>query len=66
MGKDADFAITDGDLLHYMTLVQQTIVNGRVAYDKDEDSLYGHIRPAGDDDAPPPNDHWPRRLGEDW
>lgn len=66
VGKDADFVITDGDLLHYMTLTRWTIVNGRVAYDKAKDSLFDHIRPAGDQDAPPPDDHWPRRLGEEW
>ncbi|MCA8961413.1 MAG: amidohydrolase family protein [Planctomycetes bacterium] len=66
VGKDADFAITDGDLLHYMTLVRWTVVNGEIAYDKAKDSLYDHIRPNGDRDAPPPDDHWPRRLGEDW
>ncbi|MBN2474288.1 MAG: amidohydrolase family protein [Pirellulales bacterium] len=64
VGKDADFAIVDGDLLHYMTLVRWTVVNGRVAYDKQKDSLLEHIRPGGDRDAPPPPDYWPRRLGE--
>jgi imidazolonepropionase-like amidohydrolase len=66
VGKDADFAIVDGDLLHYMTLVRWTVVNGRVAYDKQKDSLLDHIRPGGDRDAPPPPDHWPRRLGQAW
>ncbi len=66
IGKDADFAITDGDMLHYMTLVRWTIVNGRIAYDKQKDSLFDHIRPDGDRDAPPPPDHWPRSLGEEW
>lgn len=66
VGKDADFIITDGDVLHYMTQVQYTIVNGRVLYDKDNDTLYSHIRPGGDLNAPPPTDHWPRRLGQDW
>ncbi|MFK7962270.1 MAG: amidohydrolase family protein [Phycisphaerales bacterium] len=64
VGKDADFVIVDGDLLHYMTLVQKTIVNGRVAYDKEEDSLFSHIRPAADPEAVPPDDYWPRRLGD--
>ncbi len=63
-GKDADFVITDGDLLHYMTLVRWTIVNGRVAYDKQEEKLLDHIRPDGRRDAPPPADYWPRSLGE--
>ncbi|OHB67235.1 MAG: hypothetical protein A2V70_00585 [Planctomycetes bacterium RBG_13_63_9] len=66
IGKDADFAIVDGNLLHYMTLVRWTVVNGRIAYDKQKDSLLSHIRPNGNLDAPPPPDHWPRRLGEDW
>jgi cytosine/adenosine deaminase-related metal-dependent hydrolase len=44
-GKDGDFIVCDGDLLHYNTLVQWTIVNGRVAYDKEKESLFAHIRP---------------------
>jgi imidazolonepropionase-like amidohydrolase len=66
VGKDADFCITDGDLLHYMTLVRWTVVNARVAYDKQKDTLFDHIRPGGDRNAPPPSDWWPRRLGSDW
>ncbi len=62
VGKDADFAIVDGELLHYMTMVRWTIVNGRIAYDKQKDSLLDHIRPGGDRDAPPPADYWPRSL----
>ena len=65
IGKDADFAIVDGDPLHYMTHARWTIVNGRVAYDKAKDTLFNHIRPEGDQDAPPPDDYWPRRLGAD-
>ena len=65
VGKDADFVITDGDLLHYMTHARWTIVNGRIVYDKDTDSLFEHIRKGGDPDAPPPDDYWPRRLGAD-
>jgi imidazolonepropionase-like amidohydrolase len=64
-GKDADFMICDGDPLHYMTLMRWTVVDGRVVYDKQKESLYSHIRPDGDRDAPPPDDYWPRRLGED-
>jgi len=63
VGKDADFVVTDGDILHYMTLARWTIVNGRIAYDKQKETLYNHIRPDGDRDAPPPDDYWPRRLG---
>ena len=66
VGKDADFAIVDGDLLHYMTLVRWTIVGGRVAYDKQKDSLKSHIRPDGNLDAPAPSEYWPRSLGEQW
>jgi imidazolonepropionase-like amidohydrolase len=64
VGKDADFAIVDGDLLHYMTMVRWTVVNGRIAYDKQQDSLLSHIRPGGDRDAPAPSEYWPRSLGE--
>jgi len=64
VGKDADFVITDGDLLHYMTMVRWTVVNGRIAYDKQKDTLLSHIRPEGKLDAPPPPDYWPRSLGE--
>ncbi|MFV2066484.1 MAG: amidohydrolase family protein [Pirellulales bacterium] len=64
VGKDADFVIVGGDLLHYMTLVRWTVVNGRIAYDKKKDSLLNHIRPDGKRDAPAPTDDWPRSLGE--
>ncbi len=63
VGKDADLIVTDGDLLHYMTHVRWTVVNGRLAYDKKKESLFDHIRPDGDLDAPPPDDYWPRSLG---
>jgi len=66
VGKDADLIVTDGDLLHYLTHVTHAVVNGRLVYEKSEDSLFNHIRPAGDADAPPPDDHWPRRLGDEW
>ena len=65
VGKDADLIITDGDVMHYMTLVRHAIVNGRIVYDKQKESLYDHIRPDGDTDPPPPDDYWPRRLGAD-
>ena len=64
-GKDADLVICDGDILHYMTQVQYTIVNGRIVYDKSKVTLFEHIRPDGDRDAPPPDDYWPRQLGAD-
>ena len=64
VGKDADFAITDGDLLHYMTHVRYTVVNGELVYDKFDNSLYSHIRTDNPEDEA--RDHWPRSLGEDW
>lgn len=66
VGKDADFIVVDGDLLHYQTLVRWSIVNGRVVYDRMKDTLFDHIRPEDDPDAPPVVDGWPRSLGEDW
>jgi len=63
VAKDADFVVTDGDMLYYMTQTRWTIVNGRIAYDKMKDTLFNHIRPDGDRNAPPPKDYWPRRLG---
>ncbi len=65
VGKDADFAIVTGDLLHYTTIARWTIVNGRVAYDKEKETLFQHIRTGGDENAPPPKDAWPRRLGQE-
>jgi imidazolonepropionase-like amidohydrolase len=62
VGKDADLVVCDGDLLHYMTLVRYTIVNGRVAYDKAKESLYAHIRPTGQREVPQFEDQWPRQL----
>ena len=64
VGKDADFAIADGDLLHYMTHVRYTVVNGELVYDKFDNSLYSHIRTDKPEDEA--RDHWPRSLGEDW
>lgn len=62
VGKDADLIVCDGDLLHYMTQVHYTIVNGRVAYDKSKSTLYAHIRPQGKPEVPVFDDLWPRRL----
>lgn len=64
-GKDADLIIADGDMLHYMTMSRWTVVNGRIMYDKAKDTLLNHIRPDGNPDPPPPNDIWPKRLGQD-
>lgn len=44
VGKDCDLVITRRDLLHYQTLPEWTIVNGRVAYDKERESLFRAIR----------------------
>lgn len=62
IGKDADLIIADGDILHYMTLVHYSIVNGRVAYEKAKDTLFAHIRPDGKPAVPDFDDIWPRRL----
>jgi len=44
-GKDFDALVCDGDIMHYETFVQVAIVEGKVAYDKDEEIFYAHIRP---------------------
>ena len=44
VGKDCDLVIARGDILHYETLPEWTVVNGRVAYDKQKDSLLRHVR----------------------
>jgi len=65
VGKDADFFVADGDALYYMTMSRWTIVNGRIMYDKNKETLLNHIRPDGNINPPPPNDVWPKRLGSD-
>lgn len=50
VGKDADMVVTDGDLLHYETFVQYAVVGGEIAYDKNEELYYAHIRPLEDTD----------------
>ena len=45
VGKDCDALITDGDLLHYQTFVQYTVVEGKLVYDKQKEIFYKHIRP---------------------
>ena len=45
IGKDADVVVTDGDLLHYQTFVQYTVIEGKLAYDKQKEIFYSHIRP---------------------
>jgi imidazolonepropionase-like amidohydrolase len=45
VGKDCDLIITDGDILHYETFVQWSVVDGKVVYDKQQELYYAHIRP---------------------
>ena len=45
VGKDADLIITDGDLLHYKTFVQWSVIGGRMVYDKEAELYLAHIRP---------------------
>jgi len=66
-GKDADLIVCDGDLLHYETMVQWAVVNGKIVYDKEKEPLFRHIRPRageGPGAAPVPSDYWPRRWIE--
>jgi imidazolonepropionase-like amidohydrolase len=44
-GKDCDLIVTDGDLLHYKTFVQFTVVDGKLAYDKEKELFFAQIRP---------------------
>lgn len=60
VGKDADMIVCDGELLDFFTTVQWTIVNGRVAYDKSKETLYGHVRPRSPSTQPAPYKFWPR------
>ena len=53
VGKDADLIVTDGDLLHYQTFVQYTVIDGQVVYDKQEELFFSHIRPREDVELPP-------------
>jgi hypothetical protein len=45
VGKDCDLIVTDGDLLHYQTFVQYTVIDGDLVYDKEEELFFAHIRP---------------------
>ncbi len=45
VGKDCDLIVTDGDLLHYRTFVQYTVVDGKLVYDKEKELFFAHIRP---------------------
>jgi len=44
-GKDADLIICGGDLFHYRTFVEWSVVGGRVVYDKQKAPYFAHIRP---------------------
>jgi len=48
VGKDCDLIVTDGDLLHYQTFVQYTVVDGDVVYNKQDELFFAHIRPRDD------------------
>ena len=45
VGKDCDAIVTDGDILHYQTFVQNAVVAGEMVYDKQEEVFFAHIRP---------------------
>ena len=61
VGKDADIVICDGEMLHYKTQVYWSIVNGKVAYDRDKVNLFRHIRPR-DPKMKKGEQWWPRPL----
>jgi len=52
IGKDCDVIVTDGDVLHYKTFVQWAVVDGKVAYDKEKELFFAHIRPRPEAAAP--------------
>lgn len=52
VGKDCDVIVTDGDVLHYKTFVQWAVVDGKIAYDKEKELFYAHIRPRPEAPAP--------------
>jgi imidazolonepropionase-like amidohydrolase len=45
VGKDCDAIVTDGDVLHYQTFTQYTVVDGELVYDKEKELYFAHIRP---------------------
>ncbi|MBI3843079.1 MAG: amidohydrolase family protein [Planctomycetes bacterium] len=45
-GKDADLIVLDGHPLDYRTFVELTLVNGKVAYDKEKSTLFRGIKAA--------------------
>jgi hypothetical protein len=52
-GKDMDVIVMDGDVLHYESFVQWAVVDGKVAYDKQEELYYAHIRPRAEQPVTP-------------
>lgn len=52
-GKDCDLIVLDGDVMHYQSLVQYTVVEGKIAYDKSAELFYAHIRPRPSDQLAP-------------
>lgn len=62
IGKDADLIVTDGDLLHYNTWVQYSVVNGRLVYDKEKEPVVQHIRSRDPESAEDLLQFWPRRA----
>lgn len=44
VGKEADLLILDGDPLHYRTLVDTAIVNGKVVYERENEPFFSHIQ----------------------
>jgi imidazolonepropionase-like amidohydrolase len=45
-GKDADLVVLDGDPFDYRTLVDLTIVDGKVLYDRSKPGPFQHLKPA--------------------
>ncbi|HEX7901327.1 MAG TPA: amidohydrolase family protein [Planctomycetota bacterium] len=43
-GKDADLVVTDGDPFDYRTLVELTMVNGRVYYERSKSPAFSHLK----------------------
>lgn len=66
VGKDADLILLDGDLLHYESIVQYTIVNGRLAYDKAREPMFQTLRPRESTykEPPPPPEEKPEEKPE--
>ncbi len=52
IGKDCDVIVTDGDVLHYKTFVQWTVIDGKIVYDKEKELYFAHIRPRPEAVAP--------------